>query len=85
MAGHSTSLDVTSALAAPRACPTCGSENLAPVSDDYGVTFTCLSCQRCWNLELGLMLPVGQERCPTCAQGRACPTHHVAPQQRDAT
>ena len=46
---HSTSLDVTSALAAPRACPACGSAELLPGSDEYGVTFTCLSCQRCWS------------------------------------
>lgn len=81
---HSTSLDVASALAAPGSCPACGSEML-PASDDYGVTFTCLSCQRCWSLELGLMLPVGQERCPACTQGQACLAHHAVPQQRDAT
>lgn len=82
---HSTSLDVTSALAAPRACPACGSEELLPVSDEYGVAFTCLSCQRCWSLELGLMAPVGPERCPRCSQDQPCPAHSRAPEQRDTS
>jgi hypothetical protein len=64
MERHSASLDLASALAAPGSCPACGSGQLRSGSDDQGVTFTCLSCQRCWSLELGLMAPVGPERCP---------------------
>lgn len=85
MSVYSTSLDLASALAAPRACPACGSEELLPVSDEYGVRFTCLSCQRCWSLELGLMAPVGPERCPACSQDQACLVHSRVPEQRDTS
>ena len=83
MSMHSISLDVASALAPPRTCPGCGSRELSPRSDEYGVTFSCRHCERTWTLDFGSLVPVGPERCPACGENGPCAAHAQVPRQRE--
>lgn len=58
---HRADLDLATALALPRSCPCCGSDELLTESDDGGVVLVCSICRRRWHPELGTLLPAGQE------------------------
>ena len=70
MVHHSIDLDLASALAPPRRCPACDSQDLLPVCDEQGVVFLCDSCSRTWVSELGTLAAADVVR-PAPTPGRA--------------
>jgi hypothetical protein len=60
MTSHELSLDLASALAAPRRCADCASERLHPLVRDGAVVFLCDDCRRVWAWELGMLVPVDE-------------------------
>lgn len=60
MTSHELSLDLASALAAPRRCSACATGRLHPVVRDGAVVFLCHACRRVWAWELGMLVPVDE-------------------------
>ena len=60
MPPHELSLDLASALAAPRRCSACTTGRLHPVVRDGVVVFLCHACRRLWVWELGTLVPVDE-------------------------
>lgn len=71
-------LDLAAALAAPRRCPRCASDRLAPVARDGVVTFRCQECRRTWACVLGILVR-RTERIATDAAGADSPAGPVTP------
>jgi hypothetical protein len=53
-------------------CPTCGSDELLPVTDRGAVHFLCDNCGRCWHVELGAVWRVNPETCAHCEHYARC-------------
>jgi hypothetical protein len=53
-------------LSPPRACLTCGCDDLIPVNDGELTNFLCPRCAKCWHAELGYIHRVLPETCPGC-------------------
>lgn len=56
MAVYELDLDLSSALEAPRRCPRCSTEGLAPTAHDDVITLLCPCCGRAWRYELGALV-----------------------------
>lgn len=56
MAVYELDLDLSSALEAPRRCPRCSTEGLAPSAHDDVITLLCPCCGRAWRYELGALV-----------------------------
>jgi hypothetical protein len=55
-----------------RFCPTCGSDQLIPVTDNAAVHFLCDNCGRCWHVELGVVWRVDPAACSHCEHYARC-------------
>ncbi len=55
-------------------CPECGSGQLEPIVDLHAeeVQFLCLTCSRCWHVELGYVHRVPPNACTGCPQREQC-------------
>lgn len=53
-------------------CPSCGSEELLPVTDGTVRNFVCKDCAACWRVEAGRLGRVPPERCPGCPFKSMC-------------
>ena len=55
-----------------RFCPTCGSHEFIPVTDNGAVHFLCDHCGRCWHVELGVVWRVDPATCSHCEHYTRC-------------
>jgi uncharacterized protein len=47
-------------------CPSCGADELLPVSDGSARNFICNTCAACWHIDGTALRRVRPERCPGC-------------------
>jgi len=53
-------------------CQTCGSDEMAAVTDGEMTNFRCVACGDCWHTELGWVHRVDPVTCPGCWQVAEC-------------
>lgn len=71
-ASYRAPMDACVELRAFAGCPSCGSEELLPLTDGTSRNFVCNDCAACWRVEAGRLRRVAPERCPGCAFKPMC-------------